>query len=155
MAKKRILIIDDESSFTQMMKINLEETGDYEVRTENRAVRGLAAAKAFKPDMILMDVIMPDLSGDIVAARIGEDSELKNTPIVFVTATIRKVEAASRGGVIGGHLFLSKPISMEELVDCIEENALVPAAPAAPERAAIVSLNPLRWLSKFWKKAAS
>ncbi len=151
MAKKRILIVDDEEKFTQMVKINLDETGNYEIKTENRAVRALAAAKAFRPDLILMDVIMPDLSGDIVASRIEEDPELKNTPIVFVTATIRKVEAASRGGVIGGHLFLSKPISIEELIDCIEENARVPAEPDSPERAAIVSFNPFRWFRRFWK----
>ncbi len=155
MARKRILIVDDENSFAQMMKINLEETGNYEVKTENRAVRALAAAKAFRPDLILMDVIMPDLSGDIVASRIEEDPALKNIPIVFVTATIRKVEAASRGGVIGGHLFLSKPIRIEELIDSIEENSRVPAAAATPEGVGPLSLNPLRWLSRFWKKAAS
>jgi DNA-binding response OmpR family regulator len=135
MDRKRILIVDDETNFTQMMKINLEETGAYEVQTESRAVRALATAKAFRPDLILMDIIMPDLSGDIAASQIETDPELKNTPIVFVTAT-----------------FLSKPVSVKELIDCIEENTRSSAALSASKEETPTPFNPLSWLSKLWKR---
>ncbi len=118
MEKKRILIIDDEPSFTRMVKLNLEETGTYEVRQENSAEQGLAAAKDFKPDLILLDVLMPDMDGAQVASQIKADEKTENTPIVFLTATVRKEEE----GIIGGHPFIAKPVSTEEVIECIEKS---------------------------------
>lgn len=117
MAKKRILLIDDEASFTRMLKLNLEKTGGYEVREENRGTRGLAAAREFQPDLILLDVIMPDVDGGDVAAQIKTDQNLKNTPIVFLTAVVTKKEE----GMVGGHPFIAKPVDAEEVVECIEK----------------------------------
>ncbi len=116
MSKKRILLIDDEFSFTRMLKLNLEETGAYEVRAENRGSEGLAAAKQFKPDLIFLDVVMPDMSGVEVAFQIGGNRNVKNTPIVFLTATAKKED------VIAGHAFIAKPVTVEEVIDCIEKN---------------------------------
>ena len=118
MGKKRILVIDDETSFTRMLKLNLEETGAYEVRQENSAAQGLAAAKEFKPDLILLDVIMPDMDGGQVASQIKADEKTENTPIVFLTATVRKKEQ----GIIAGHPFIGKPASMKEVIDRIEKS---------------------------------
>ncbi len=117
MTKKRILLLDDEASFTRMLRLNLERTGRYEVREENRGAQGLAAATQFKPDLILLDVIMPDADGGDVAARIKADKNLKDTPIVFLTAVVTKKEE----GVIGGRPFLAKPVSLQEVIDCIEK----------------------------------
>ncbi len=116
--KKRILLIDDEPSFTRMLKLNLEETGAYEVRTENRGKQGLAAAREFKPDLILLDVIMPGMDGGDVASEIQTDENLKNAPIVFLTAVAKKKDA----GIIGGRPFIAKPVTVKEVIDCIEKN---------------------------------
>ncbi len=118
MSKKRILLIDDERSFTRMLKLNLEETGAYEVREENRGKFGLAAARQFKPDLILLDVVMPDMSGGEVASQIGDDRTVKDTPIVFLTAAAKKEDE----GMIAGRDFIAKPVTVEEVVDCIEKN---------------------------------
>ena len=118
MKKKRILLIDDEASFTRMLKLNLEETGAYEVRAENRGSEGLAAARQFKPDLILLDVVMPDISGGDVASQIEADGSVKDTPIVFLTAAAKK-EAE---GMIAGRVFIAKPVTVEEVIDCIEKN---------------------------------
>lgn len=118
MAKKRILLIDDEPSFTRMLRLNLEKTGAYEVREENRGAHGLAAAREFKPDLILLDVIMPDADGGDVAAQIKADKNLKDTPIVFLTAVVTKKEE----GMIGGRPFIAKPASVKEVIDCIEKH---------------------------------
>ena len=80
MEKKRILIIDDEASFTRMVKLNLEKTGAFEVREENLALEAVATARAFKPDLILLDVIMPTMDGGDVAAQIQKDRVLRDTP---------------------------------------------------------------------------
>src|SRR5712664_1679587 len=97
MEKKRVLIIDDEPSFTRMVRLNLEKTGQFEVREENKATSALAAAREFKPDLILLDVIMPSMDGGDVASQIQNDRILKGTPIVFLTATVSNREAGVGG----------------------------------------------------------
>ena len=122
MEKKRILIIDDEASFTRMVKLNLEKTGAFEVREENKATYALAAAREFKPDLILLDVIMPAMDGGDVAAQLRNDRHIKGTPIVFLTATVSQREAGEGGLNSGGDLFLAKPVSLESLIHCLNEN---------------------------------
>ena len=121
-AKKRILVVDDEVSFARMVKINLEKSGGFEVRVENAAVAALTAAREFKPDLILLDVIMPNMDGGDVARQIKRDRNLKNTPIIFLTASVSKREAGDGGLNSGGELFLAKPVSVEALIACINEH---------------------------------
>ena len=63
MTKKRILIIDDEASFTRLLKLNLEYNGHCVLHEENVGPRGVATIKQFKPDLILLDVMMPGIDG--------------------------------------------------------------------------------------------
>ena len=77
--KKKILIVDDEVDLTMLVKLNLEKTGRYEVRAENRAVKALAAGREFKPDLLLLDVMMPDLDGGDVLAQFKDDSTLRTS----------------------------------------------------------------------------
>jgi CheY-like chemotaxis protein len=86
MAKKRVLLVDDEKSFTNLLKLNLEDTGNYEVRVENWAEDALKAAREFKPDIVLLDIIMPRMPGGNVAMQLKEDPALKDTPVIFLTA---------------------------------------------------------------------
>lgn len=131
--KKKILIVDDEVSFARMVKLNLEKSG-FEVRAENRAMFALAAAREFLPDLILLDVIMPSMDGGDVSKQIKRDRNLKNTPIIFLTATVSKREAGEGGLNSGGELFLAKPISVEALIACINERIRTPEqqAPVQP-----------------------
>ena len=121
--KKRILLIDDEPAFTRLMKLNLEANGRYEVQVENDGHKALAAARAWRPDMIFLDVIMPDIDGGQVAAELRADPGLKHTPIVFLTAVVSKNEVIERGDVIGGQTFLAKPVSVADVVSTIEKFA--------------------------------
>jgi len=120
--KKRILIVDDEISFARMVKLNLEKTGAFEVRTENKAGYALAAAREFKPHLIILDVIMPNMDGGDVSNQIKRDRNLRDTPIIFLTATVSKREAGEDGLNSGGALFLAKPVSFETLVARINEH---------------------------------
>jgi CheY-like chemotaxis protein len=122
MAKKRIMIIDDEEFFTKLVKLNLEKTGKYEVRAENKGSQGLAVAREFKPDLILLDILMEDMEGSEVAVQLKNDVNTRDIPVVFLTAVVKKEEVASGSGVIGGHPFIAKPISINELISCIEKN---------------------------------
>jgi two-component system OmpR family response regulator len=127
--KKKILIVDDEADLTMLVKLNLEKTGRYEVRAENRAIKALAAAREFKPDLILLDVMMPDLDGGDVLALLKDDRELRNVPVVFLTATVLKEDVAKQGGSIGGRPFIPKPFRAEVLLDTIAK--ILPPDPAA------------------------
>ena len=127
-AKSRILIVDDEVAFTRMVKLNLEKAGDFDVRVENRAMGALAAARDFKPHLILLDVIMPSMDGGDVQNQIKRDRTLRDTPIIFLTATLSKREAGEGGLNSGGELFLAKPVSVENLVTCINERIRKPVA---------------------------
>jgi CheY-like chemotaxis protein len=119
--KPSILIIDNNRDFTRAAKLALERTGRYSVWEENEPARAHQTAQRVKPDLILLDIAMPETDGGEVAARIEFDPTLHRTPIVFLTALVTKAEARS-GLQIQGHPFLAKPISIPELVAGIERN---------------------------------
>jgi CheY-like chemotaxis protein len=120
--KKKILVVDDEESFTKLIKLNLEQTGKYEVKTENKGLLALAAAREFKPDLILLDVIMPETDGGDVCYQLKNEKDTENIPIVFLTAAVNEEEVKESSGVIGGHPFIAKPVSVERLINVIEKN---------------------------------
>ncbi|NOZ36604.1 MAG: response regulator [Gammaproteobacteria bacterium] len=121
MMKKRILVVDDEVALTRMIKMNLERSGDYEVRTENQGVKVLSVVREFWPDLIFLDVMMPGMSGDEIAQQLREDPVLAGIKIVFMTAIVTKEETSEMSGNIGGNEFLAKPVKTEELVETIEK----------------------------------
>ena len=116
--KTKILIVDDEEGFTKLMKLTLTE---YDIREENNPVRALETARAFKPDLILLDVMMPHFDGGDVAAQIRADARLKNLPIIFLTAMVTKTETEARA-LLGGYPFIAKPVTPERLVENIEKH---------------------------------
>jgi CheY-like chemotaxis protein len=121
--KKRILLVDDEKSFTTLLKLNLEETGNYEVRVENWPEDAVAAVREFKPHLVLLDIIMPRLPGGNVASLIDDDPELKGTPIVFLTAAVRRSQVEDHDGIICDHPCLAKPADLPDVIAMIEEHA--------------------------------
>ncbi len=127
--KKRILVIDDEASITRLLKLNLEQAGNYLVMTENKATTAVSTAETFRPDLILLDVMMPGMDGGEVASLLGSHPRLKTVPIVFLTAAATKGEVRERGGQVGGHPFLAKPVDISEVVACLERH-LGPLPPA-------------------------
>jgi two-component system, OmpR family, response regulator len=119
--KPSILIIDNNRDFTYSAKRALETTGRYFVFEENDASIAHQTAQNLKPDLILLDIAMPETDGGEVAARIQSDPALHRIPIVFLTALVTKAEGEP-GLRIHGHPFLAKPISLPELIEGIEEN---------------------------------
>ncbi|MFM1770362.1 MAG: hypothetical protein RJA22_2891 [Verrucomicrobiota bacterium] len=121
--KKRILVVDDEKSLTTLLKLNLEDTGRYEVRVENWPEDAQAAAREFKPHLVLLDLIMPRLAGGDVAAQFQADPALKDVPIVFLTAAVRRSQVEEHEGIICDHPCLAKPASVQEIIAMIERHA--------------------------------
>ena len=119
--KRRILIVDDDTASTHLVKILLERAGHYLVLEENHAARAHQSARDFRPDVILLDIMMPEADGAEVAAQIEADPELRSTPIIFLTALVTMPEA-KHGLRIEGHRSLAKPIDIPGLINQIEES---------------------------------
>ena len=118
--RKKILLIDDEKDFCFFVRQNLEHTGEFEVITVNRGEEGINLAREKKPDLILLDVVMPKMMGEDVAAALTNGPETKNIPLVFLTAQVTKDEIGVESiKGIGGYLFISKPVDTERLVSSI------------------------------------
>ncbi|MFH1429177.1 MAG: response regulator [Candidatus Margulisiibacteriota bacterium] len=122
MDKKRILIVDDEEDFGALVKLSLESSGGYIVEHETKGTNALQTARAFNPDLILLDIMMPDLSGNRVADQLKLDNELGDIPLIILTATVKEYEVEDTVHRFGGCPCLAKPISVEHLVESIEEN---------------------------------
>jgi CheY-like chemotaxis protein len=122
-----ILIVDDDRDKTHLIKILLEKIGCYLVLEENAAANAHQNARNFRPDLILLDIMMPQRDGGEVAEQIEADPELQRTPIIFLTALVTKAEAKA-GLRIEGHPVPAKPLSIPELINKIEENLPAHAA---------------------------
>jgi CheY-like chemotaxis protein len=120
--KKRILVVDDQSDITRLLKRGLEQTDDYEVREENDSRAALAAAEEFRPHLILLDVMMPGLDGGELANCLRASVKLKSVPIVFLTAAITKDEVVEKEGRAGGWPILAKPFVIPDVLACLERH---------------------------------
>jgi CheY-like chemotaxis protein len=128
--KTKVLIIDDDKDVCVLIKDILEETGRYEVMVSNQGKEGISLAKSQQPDLILLDLIMPDMDGAAVANVLSEDESTKSLPVVFLTgfaapaaflSELIKNEDLQQGvGQVGGYPFIQKPISPKELVVRLE-----------------------------------
>jgi len=121
MMKKRILIIDDERDFCRMVKFNLERTKQYEVLFATDGRSGIEIARSKKPDLILLDIRMPKMSGGEIAEELLDDPSTRTIPIVFLTALVKKEEVAKQSGYISGRPFIAKPVTVKDLIERIEE----------------------------------
>lgn len=118
--RKKILVVDDEPDFTQMLRIALESLGKYEVVEVNESSLALKEARQFLPDLILMDVMMPEPDGSELAAMLRTDPYLRNTPIIFLTALASREERLEPSLGLGHRVYLPKPFEWNQLIEWIE-----------------------------------
>jgi two-component system response regulator MtrA len=133
MNKSRVLVVDDESALSALVRMTLEETGVYEVMVENLPYQALATARHFRPHIIVLDVNMPGKDGADVAAEIRADGDLAGTPILFHTSLVSPEEAEDRARSGMEKQFLSKKADPAVLTRTIK-NVLDRAAAAKPIR---------------------
>lgn len=116
----KVLVVDDEAGFTKLLKMNLEKDDQFEVRIENNSLKALNAGKEFKPDVILLDVVMPGLDGGDVAAQFQDDPVLRNVPIIMLTALVSPGETSQDSVAQSGSLtVLPKPVNIDKLTHCL------------------------------------
>jgi DNA-binding response OmpR family regulator len=121
MPKNKILVVDDEVDFTKLLKSNLEETGKYEVLALPNANDIVSQVHAFKPDIILLDIIMPGIKGIEVCEMLNNDIIGKTIPIIILSALDKNVDKykAFRVGVVD---YMSKPIGIEQLIIKVDKH---------------------------------
>ena len=121
MIQSKILVVDDDISITGMLKLVLEQFGDFDVCVENCSRSALIAAHAFRPDLVLLDMEMPGKSGGEVASEMKSDPALSGVPLVFCSGRISSTDAGSHGVVRDGMRYLSKPIAPLVLVAALND----------------------------------
>jgi CheY-like chemotaxis protein len=119
--KPRIRIVDNNSQFARSARLLLDQSGQYVACTVIDPRRAFETARRFHPDLILLDLIMPEADGTEVAAQITSNWMLHSVPIVFVTALITREEARD-GRRIEGHRVVPKPGHSLDLIRVVEEN---------------------------------
>ena len=118
----RVLHVDDESDVREIVQLSLELDKNLVVKCFSSAQDAITALAQWRPDVILLDVMMPGLDGSEVAARLQDSPTMKNIPVVFLTAAVKKAEVGAREGTIGGLPYLAKPVDIDEVVACIEKH---------------------------------
>ena len=111
--KSQILVIEDEPHQIELLRYNLEAAG-YKVLVAEDGEEGMLKAIECKPDLILVDWMLPKLSGIEVCRRIRRNSEIKQTPIIMLTARSEETDKV-RGLDVGADDFVTKPYSVSEL----------------------------------------
>ncbi len=112
---RRILIVDDEPNIVDSLEF-LMRGSDYEVRVARNGDEALRRAESFRPDLVLLDVMMPQRSGFEVCQKIRENPALRDVKIVMLTAKGRDLEK-NRGLDLGANAYVTKPFSTKELMN--------------------------------------
>lgn len=119
MEKKRILVIDDEPNLLEVIRIRLE-ANDYEVLTAQDPLAGLEIAKEERPDLIIMDVIMPKVNGLRLLRILKREDETKDIPVIILS--VKWHDNNHKAGVdAGADYYLTKPYDPKELLDTVKK----------------------------------
>lgn len=110
----RILLIEDDLSLTELVRYNLEQAG-FDIATETDGEEGLLNAYDNAPDLILLDWMLPNLSGIEICRRLRRNSDTKNTPVIMLTARTEESDRI-RGLDVGADDYITKPFSPRELI---------------------------------------
>ncbi len=115
--KKLILIVDDEEHILNSLKIYLSMEG-FDVATADRGAKALDLMRENKPSLVLLDVMMPEMDGFEVLEAVRKDEQLKDLPVVMLTAKTQDVDIL-RGYNEKVSSYMTKPFNLDELVDTI------------------------------------
>lgn len=119
MAKKKILIVDDEADIIEVMKVRLERQ-DYKVVTASDGEEALEKVSHEKPDLIILDLILPKIDGYEVYRRLKSDKEYRRIPVILTTARIQELDQ-ELGREVSADAYLRKPIDQQILLKKIQE----------------------------------
>ncbi len=114
----RILAVDDEPNIVRLIQVNLERHG-YTVETANNGAQALAKIKASRPDLLVSDVMMPEMDGFELLANIRRDPTLTDLPVIMLTAKAQDKDVMT-GYQYGADMYLTKPFNPQELLQFVK-----------------------------------
>ena len=117
--RRRVLTIEDQADIRRLIRMTLDFEG-FEVLEAAHGEEGLAMARRHRPDLILLDVMMPGLNGLTVSTMLRDDAELGHIPVVMLTALDRESDVEA-GLQTGAKAYLSKPFGPLELIDVVSQ----------------------------------
>lgn len=118
MGNTKILIVDDEKEILDSLNSILKRA-NYKVFSTTKGKEAVDLAKEVAPDAIILDILMPDMSGDEVAAALSEDPSTAKIPIIFLTAILTKEEEMVRGNY-GRQFVIAKPTTVETILEMLK-----------------------------------
>lgn len=119
MDKKKILIVDDEKDALFVLDKELTAKG-YSVIAANKGREALSLALSQHPDLVILDICMPDMDGTEVAMKLKENPQTQDIPVIFLTCLVQREEEAGQGHMVGGKVVIAKPYDIEDLSEEIE-----------------------------------
>ena len=117
--KNRILLVDDEQDILEFISYNLEKEG-YEIATASNGFDAIEKALEFKPDLIILDIMMPNVDGYATIESVKKNEKLANCKVIFLSAK-NKESDIEKGMQLGADAYMTKPFSIKKLVDQVNE----------------------------------
>lgn len=120
MDKRKIMVVDDEKDLLRIIKLNLESTGRYDVMILSNAKDLLSHVRKFKPDVILLDMLMPEIGGIECCEMLYNDSFARTIPIIILSALDKEKDKA-KAYMSGVKDYLVKPVDRDQLICKVEK----------------------------------
>jgi two-component system, OmpR family, alkaline phosphatase synthesis response regulator PhoP len=120
MKNYKILIVEDEPNLNELLSYNFKKVG-YEVRSASNGMKALKLLRAYQPDIILTDILMPDMDGIKMCREIKKIKTLQNIPVIFITGSNDEYRFISAMDA-GGSDYVSKPVSIPFLLKMVDQN---------------------------------
>lgn len=117
--KKKVLVVDDDAEIVELIGDILTRDGRFEIRTASSGYEAGMATQQFRPDLILLDYMLPDVNGNVVCQTIRSNPEFENTRIIIVSGVIKQ-EEIDQLLKSGAQDFLKKPFSISELTEKVD-----------------------------------
>ena len=118
--KRKILVIEDDMDIAELVKLVLE-TGSYTVESVLDPLQAINKAKSYRPDAILLDLLMPKMNGWEIFKQLREDEEFDKVPIAILTAKSEEFDTMVGLHVMNADGYITKPFGKQELIDKINE----------------------------------
>lgn len=119
--KRKVLVIDDEEDFCFFVRENLTNSGRFDVVIATNGLRGIELAETEAPDIVLLDMVMPDMGGEEILEKLRENPRTAEIPVMFLTALATRHDTGSEiFKKIGDLYFIAKPVRTRELIRAID-----------------------------------
>jgi len=118
---RKILVVDDEEDVLQILEKRLNSSG-YQVITAKNGREAIEKASRELPNLILLDIFLPDIDGGEVAQQLRENETTKDIPVIFLSCLFTKEDEKRGGHLRGGNFFVAKPFEFNELLDIINRS---------------------------------